>query len=76
MCSEHMDDWQYLSLGDLESNKTNFSAKVNLDVFLYLNVPLWSRDVSRDQKLKMNEIGEWVANLLCLDKQIGISERG
>ena len=30
----------------------------------------------RDQKLKMKEIGELVANLLCLDKQIGISERG
>ena len=39
-------------------------------------LPNWSRDVSRDQKLKMKEIGEWVANLLCLDKQIGISERG
>ena len=30
----------------------------------------------RDQKLKMKEIGELVANLLYLDKQIGISERG
>ena len=29
-----------------------------------------------DQKLKMKEIGELVANLLCLDKQIDISERG
>ena len=76
MFSEHMNDRQYLSLGNPESNKTNFSAKVNLDVFLCLNGPLWSRDVSRDQKLKMKEIGEWVANLLCLDKQIGISERG
>ena len=28
----------------------------------------------RDQKLKMKEIGELVANLLCFDKQIGISE--
>ena len=27
-------------------------------------------------QLKMKEIGELVANLLCLDKQIGISERG
>ena len=32
--------------------------------------------MSRDQKLKMKEIGELVANLLCLDKQIGISEGG
>ena len=30
----------------------------------------------RDQKLKMKEIGELVANLLYLGKQIGISERG
>ena len=30
----------------------------------------------RDQKLKMKEIGELVANLLYLDKEIGISERG
>ena len=28
------------------------------------------------QKLKMRDIGELVANLLFLDKQIGISERG
>ena len=28
-----------------------------------------------DQKLKMKEIGELVANLLCLDQQIDISER-
>ena len=47
----------------------NFSLKVNLEVFL------WSRDMSRDQKLKMKEIGELVANLLRFDKQIGISER-
>ena len=32
--------------------------------------------MSRDQKLKMKEIGELVANLLCFDKQTGISERG
>ena len=32
--------------------------------------------VTRDQKLKIKEFGELVANLLCLDKQIGISERG
>ena len=33
--------------------------------------------MTRDQKVKMKEIGEFnVANLLCLDKQIGISERG
>ena len=32
--------------------------------------------MSSDQKLKMKEIGELVVNLLCLDKQIGISERG
>ena len=32
--------------------------------------------MSRDPKLKMKEIGELVANLLWLDKQIGISQRG
>ena len=32
--------------------------------------------MSRDQKLKMKEIGELVENLLWLDKQIGISQRG
>ena len=31
--------------------------------------------MSRDQTLRIKEIGELVANLLCLDKQIGISER-
>ena len=46
--------------------------KKNLEVFLCLNVQL----ESRDQKLKMKEIDELVAKLLCLDKQIGISERG
>ena len=30
----------------------------------------------RGQKLKVKEIGELVANLLCLDKLIGISEGG
>ena len=47
-----------------------FSPKVNLDVFLCLNVSLWSRDISRNQKLKMKEFGELVANLLSFDKQI------
>ena len=32
--------------------------------------------MSRDQKLKMKEISQLVANLLCLHKQIGIYERG
>ena len=32
--------------------------------------------MSRDQKLKMKEIGELVTSLICFDKQIGISERG
>ena len=54
----------------------NFSPKVNIEVSLCLSVQIWSRDMSRDQKLKIKEIGELVANLLCLDKQIGISERG
>ena len=32
--------------------------------------------MSHDQKLNTKEIGELVANLLCLDKEIGVSERG
>ena len=32
--------------------------------------------MSRDQKFELNEIGELALNLVCLDKQIGISERG
>ena len=35
----------------------NFSPKVDLEGFLCLNVLLWSRD----QKLKMKEIGELVS---------------
>lgn len=70
MCSEHMNDWQYLSIGGLKQNE--FFPKLNLKVFFCLNVKLWSRD----QNLKMKEIGELVADLLCLDKQIGISLRG
>ena len=31
--------------------------------------------MSRDQKLKMKKIDELVANLFCLDEQIGISEK-
>ena len=54
----------------------NLSPKVNPEVFLCLNVSLWSRDMPRDQKLKMKGIGELVASLLCFDKHIGISERG
>ena len=54
----------------------NTSPEVNLDVFLCLNVQLWSRDTSGDKNIKLKEIGELVTNLLCLDKQIGISERG
>ena len=61
-----MIDWQYLSLGGPRTN-LNFSPKVNRDVVLCLNV-LWSRDMSRAQKLKMKEIGQLVVNLLCLDK--------
>ena len=54
----------------------NFSSKVNLEVFQCVNFELWPGDVTGDQKLKMKEIGELVANLLCLDRQIIISERG
>ena len=36
-----------------------------------LYIFLWSCDIPCDQKLKMKEIGELVANILCLDKWIG-----
>ena len=34
-CSENMNDWQYISLGDLEQNEF-FSPKVNLEVLFTL----------------------------------------
>ena len=58
-----------ISLARRPKNTMYFSPQVNLEVFLCLNV-------SRDQNLKMKEIGELVENLPFLDKQIGISERG
>ena len=45
-----------------------FFQKIDCEVFLCLNVKLWSRDMSPDQKFKMKEISELVTNLLCLDK--------
>ena len=62
-------EWLAISIARRQ-NKMSFSPKVNLDVFLCLNVSLWSRDISRNQKLKMKEFGELVANLLSFDKQI------
>ena len=50
----------------------DFSPKVNLEVFSCLNN---YGHLTRDQKLKIKEIGDLVANLLYLNKQIGISER-
>ena len=57
-CSEHMNDWQYLSLRTLEQNNY-FSPTINLEVFLCLKISLWSRDKSRDPKFNMKEIGEF-----------------
>ena len=51
MCSEQMHNWQYLSPGDLNVEQMNFSPKVSLKVFLCVTVKLWSRGMSRDQKL-------------------------
>ena len=47
-------------INQTETGKTrcSFSPKVNCEVFLCLNVKLWSRDMSPDQKFKMKEIGE------------------
>ena len=67
-----MNDWQYLSLGDLQQN--GFAKKIlRFSRALTFNYG----HVTRDQKLEIKEICELVANLLCLDnyKQIGISER-
>ena len=50
-----------------------FSPKVNLEVLWCLNVYLWSRDMSSDQTFEMKQIGELMANVLFLDKQISIS---
>ena len=65
-----MSHWQYLSLGELE--QIEFSPKVNLEVSSCLNVFV----TCHVTKNEMKEIGELVANLLCLNKQFGISERG
>ena len=46
VCSEYMNDWKYLSLGDLEQNE--FSPKVNLEV---------SCDMPRDQALR--KLANW-----------------
>ena len=66
MWSEHMNNWQYLSLGDPEQNE-NFPKSKSWGFLVPYR--------ARDQKLKMKEIGELVANLHCFDKQIGFSER-
>ena len=54
----------------------NFPPKVNLHVFLCVNVSLWSRDMSRNQKLKMKELANWRRIYLVLINKFGISERG
>ena len=51
----------------------SFSPKVNLEARFSCALTF---NISHDQKLKMKEIGELAANLLCLYKQSGISERG
>ena len=69
-------EWLAMPLARRPRQNEFFSPKENLEIFSCLNVSLWSSDISRDQKLKMKEISELVANLLCFNKQIGISERG
>ena len=68
-----MDYWQHLSLGDLEQNE--FLPKSKSWGFLVPQRLIMITWPAREQKLKMKEIVELVANLLCLDKQMGISER-
>ena len=68
-----MDYWQYLSLGDLEQNE--FLPKSKSWGFLVPQRLIMITWPTREQKLKMKDIVELVANLLCLDKKMGISER-
>ena len=68
-----MDYWQYLSLGDLEQNE--FLPKSKSWGFLVTQRLVMITWPTREQKLKMKDIVELVANLLCLDKKMGISER-
>ena len=69
-----MNDWQYLSLGDLEQNE--FFPKSKSWGFVVPQRLIMVTDMSHVQQFEMKKIGEMVANLLCLDKQIDISERG
>ena len=69
VCSENRNDWQYLSLADLEQNE--FFPKSKSWGFV---VP--QRLIKVTWHVTCPKIGEMVANLLCLGKQIDISERG
>ena len=59
----------------LRSSLTRLRRKPSVSI--RKKYPLEPRIVAaRLKKLKMKEIGKLVGNLLCLDKQAGISERG
>ena len=59
VCSEHVNDWKYFSLGDLEQNEGFPNGKSWSFLVPYrLIVVTWH--------VKMKEIGELVANLLFL----------
>ena len=69
MCSEHMNNRQ-LSLARRPRTKCIFPQKKILRFSCALTFNYFTK------KLKMKEFGELVANILCFDKQIGISETG
>ena len=65
----------YFFLPALRSSLTRLRRKPSVSI--RKKYPLEPRVVAeRLKKLKMTEIGKFAGNLLCLDKQAGISERG
>ena len=69
VCLKHMDDWQYnyISLGVLEQ-KLRFSCALTLN---YGHVTCHVQD----QKLKIKEIGELVANILCFINKLAFLKK-
>ena len=73
VCSEHMNDWRHLSLRDLVQREIfppkNEGFLVPERLIVMFNYHVTSHVTKNWKRRKL-------ANLLCLDKQIGISERG
>ena len=74
MCSEHMNDWQYLSLGDQEQNEF-FPKSKSWGFFCALTFNCGH--VTCDETKIENEGNWWIGSEFTLfDKKIGISETG